>query len=115
MADLTSQIVDSGRYGNSEDPVLTALADTDNEFVNDGKTFLWVANSDASPHTLTVDSVPSEVGREGDVAIVVPAGEERVSSFFRPDLFNKAGGRVTFSVDSITGMSVAIVRMNPGQ
>lgn len=97
-----------------------ALTDT---FANDGKlTFLLFINGNASARTLTIAAndadkpgfgtiaTPDTVvtlpgsGTNGGVALVGP---------FPADRFNDTNGRVVYTLDVATGMTVAAVKLTP--
>lgn len=84
-------------------------------FVNDGDTQVMVRNTDASTHTVTIDSVADSAGRTGDIVTTVPITTGLVvSSRLSPALFNQLGTNncnVDFSAS--TGMTIAVVQAAP--
>lgn len=96
-------------------------ASTSDTFVNDGRTFLLFVNANASSRTLTIAAnatsrpgfgnitTPSTVvtlpgsGTNGGLAVVGPFPTERFN--------NPTTGRVTYTLDNATGMSVSAVKL----
>ncbi len=97
-----------------------ASASTSDTFVNDGRTFLLFTNGNASARTLTIAAnstdkpgfgtitIPSTTvtlpgsGTNGGLAIVGP---------FPTDRFNDSNGRVVYTLDTATGMTVAAIKL----
>lgn len=87
-------------------------ASTADTFLNNGRTFIHIKNGDASSHTITVDSlVNCNQGVDHNVAVAVPAGEERMIGVFEPSRFNNAQGIVSYTLDDATSVTVAIVSL----
>jgi hypothetical protein len=79
---------------------------------NDGKMFVRVKNSDASPHTVTLDITQSVDGAAvTDPTVSVPAGEERDIGPFPPNIYNQADGRVHLNLDGFTSMTAALLKL----
>lgn len=83
----------------------TALISADEDgdtFVNDGKTFLRVGNGGAVPVTVTIKTqIPSGIACQGygilgdsDIAVVIPAGENRDIGVFEQARYNNSDGQV---------------------
>lgn len=102
----------------------TAAASTADNFPNDGRTFLLFTNANASARTLTLAAnaatrpgfgtiaTPSTVvtlpgsGTNGGLAVVGPFPAER---------FNDGTGKVNYTVDAVTGLTVAAVKLTQYQ
>ena len=88
-----------------------AAANVDgNFFANSGKEFLHVKNAHTSPQTVTIDS-PAACNQGGthDVAVAIPAGEERMIGPFPKDRFNDGGGYVQITYSGVTALTIAAV------
>lgn len=99
-------------------PTLASAAAAGDTFENSGKEFLYVENTDASGHNVTVtaqvdsfnDGVYGEVDLS-DVVVTVPAGEFRVFGPFAPAAFNNSDGEAEISYDSETGLQLAVLQL----
>lgn len=70
------------------------------------RTVLHVVNGDASPHTATVVVPGTRFGQAlADVAVAVPAGEERFIGPLTSDL--ATNGVVSITYDAVTSVTVA--------
>jgi len=79
-----------------------------NSFANDGKTFFVVKNADVAEKTVTIDSkVKCNQGFDHDLAVAVPAGEERWIGPFEPARFT---GTVEATYSDITSVTVAALK-----
>lgn len=87
------------------------------DFVNDSskRIFLHVKNGDASSHTVTVSAIESSLDIPGyglmsknDIAVAVPAGEERFIGPFPRFAF---GNTPAIAYDDVTGVTVAVVKV----
>lgn len=110
MATLTPQSV--ARTGLT--PTFAAADVAGDEFVNDGNTLLHVKNGDAASKTVTVASQVSSppVGTAAtDLAITIPAGEERMIGPLPKSAFDDANGKVQVTYDAVTSVTVAAVSM----
>lgn len=113
MADLT---VVNPATASGTAPVSAAAAGglADRFAASRGRNYMIrTANTDASPHTLTVDD-PTSVGAPGattpqnpDVAIVVTNAQQRVY-MVSADRFADANGWVNLAWSSATGMSIEV-------
>jgi hypothetical protein len=99
-------------------PTFVAATGGGDNFVpgpSDERTFLWIKNGSGGSITVTIGIGGSTFGQVNpDVAVVVPAGQERVSGPLHidltgPDLF----GFITFSYTGVTSLTVALVRLEP--
>lgn len=104
MAELTVQKVLLGGL----DPVYSAADVLGDTFANDGKLFLHVKNGDASPKTVTIDSVAQcSHGFDHDIAVTIPASDEKLIGPFPAYRFNDANGKVKVTYSAITSVTVA--------
>lgn len=99
----------------------SASASTSDTFANDGRTFLIFTNGNASARTLTIAAnattrpgfgsiaTPSTVvtlpgsGTNGGLCVVGPFPQERFN--------DQTTGRVTYTIDAVTGLTVAAVKL----
>jgi hypothetical protein len=89
-----------------------AAAAGGDEFANTGREYLHVKNASAGDVTVTFDSVaPCNQGYDHNVAVVVPAGGERIIGKFEPGRFNNSNNRVAVSYSGVTSVTVAAVKM----
>lgn len=82
----------------------------------DDKLLLHVKNGDTAEHTLTIDDInsvapPGAVTFDADVAIVVPAGEERMVELTQLHRFENDSGEVHLNWSTITGMTIGVFRL----
>lgn len=74
--------------------------------------FLHVVNGDTVSHTATIAS--QFAARPGvapaDIAVAIPAGEERFIGPFDRNLFRNSDGNVAVSYDAVTGITVAAIK-----
>lgn len=72
--------------------------------------FLYVANGDAAPHTVTVATPGSVSGLAiADAQLAVPAGGSGLLPLTR--LFAGTNGRAAISYDAVTNVSVAVFEL----
>lgn len=72
---------------------------------------LRVRNTDASSHTVTVVAQAAAgcpAGLTHNIAVAVPAGQERTIRGFDPARFNDVNNRVQLTYDAVTGVTVAV-------
>jgi hypothetical protein len=93
-------------------------ASTSDNFANDGKTLLVFVNANASSRTLTIAANDTTKSGYGDIdvpntTVTVPGsgtnGGRLIVGFFPQARFNDVGGRVNYTLDNATDMSVAAV------
>jgi len=99
----------------------SAAASTADSFVNDGHTFLAFTNSNASARTLTIAA--NDTSRPGFGAIVTPdtvitlpgsgtnGGLAMVGPFPTERFNDITTGKVSYTLDVATGMTVAAVKL----
>lgn len=99
-------------------PVFTAASSGGDTIANDSeeRTFLWVKNASGGSVTVTAAAQKTSAGvrgfgalPRGDIAVIVPAGAERLVGPF-PEAFNNAAGSVAIAYSSAAGVTVAAVR-----
>lgn len=110
MATLTvNKIVRAGLgvFGVGKDKVMAAAAAAD-EFANDGKTFIMVANDDAVPHAIVIATQKSILGLNvGEQIVSIAANMVDAEDFvligpFPPSVFNDASGKVQVTYTEAT-------------
>ena len=92
-------------------------ASTADNFVNDGRTFLQFTNANASARTLTIAA--NATSRPGFGAIATPStvvtipgsGMCQVGPFPTERFNDITTGKVSYTLDVATGMTVAVVKM----
>lgn len=93
------------------EPTLVAANVDGNFFDNDGMIFLNVNNADASPHTITVDSVVDcDQGVDHNVVVVVAASENHLIGPFPTGRFNTTG-QAHITYDAVTSVTIEAVRL----
>jgi hypothetical protein len=115
MATLNVQAIShglvAGTYGGLS-PSLGAAAAGGDVFFNDGRTFLRVKNADSGAHVVTINSIFNcNQGHDHNVAVSVPAAEERWIGPFSPQQFNDANDLVAVTYDGITAVTVGAFRL----
>jgi len=77
-------------------------------FPNNGKTFFYIKNGDASSHTVTI--TPQNTLGAGytisPIAVVVTAGVEKIIGPFDPQYFNNGNGQAVVTYDAVTSVTV---------
>lgn len=115
MATLTVQ--DSSESGTT--PTFNGAAGGGDQFANNGKVLLWLKNTDGSTATVTVTAQQASVSKPGfgsltksNAAVTVPATTgERVLGPFPIDAFNNSSGNCLITYDSVTALTVAVIRL----
>ena len=118
MAVLTpiATLNDNGRGVADLQTALAAAADTNNSFLNDGNSVLFVHNGGAVALTLTLKSAVDPYGRGGsgdtnnDEVLTVPAGATAVFPFLNPVAWN-SGGAVSFTLSVTASIKIGVYRM----
>jgi len=99
-----------------------ASASTADKFTNDGNTFLLFVNGNASSRTLTITIQNATVNQAGYNPITVASptvtipgsgtnGGIAVVGPFGANEFNDANGQVNYTLDTATGMTVAVIKV----
>jgi hypothetical protein len=110
MATLTTQEVTLGGLN----PVQTAASAGGDKFTPSNDTYVRIRNTDASPKTVTFvtprEAVPGVA--EADVAIVVPAGEDRLVGPFPAGTFgDPTDGLVHVTYSAVTSVTLGVFRL----
>ena len=93
-------------------PTFNACDVAGDEFVNDGDIWIHIDNSDASPHTATIDTPQTVDGLAlSNPAVVVAAGTQAVAGPFSTTRFNDAAGKVQITYDAVTSLTIAVIRL----
>ena len=116
MADVTltgEAMVEGGLAATYNSSLNTA----DTHFVNnDGRTFLHFKKTGAGAANVTIVTPRTLGGRAvADLVVVIPATTgDKFLGPFPPAIFNAPGTHnLTWTVDEVTGLSVAVVRLAP--
>lgn len=88
-----------------------ADAANNHELANNGKVLLLVENGDASPHSITIVSVPDFAGRIQDIVQAVAAGDLAIFGPFKPAWWNQAAGLLHVDIDVDTSVTLAALRI----
>jgi len=87
-------------------------------FPNDGETFFYINNADASPMNVTFASMRASAAvpgfgslLSGNAVVAVGATTEMLIGPFPVTRFNNGAGQVQVTYDSITTLTVAAVRL----
>lgn len=96
-------------------PSYASAAAGGDEFANpDGQAFYHIKNGGVSSVTVTFAAQATVDGLTvSDVAITVPAGEERIVGPFSRTYMNDANGRVQVTYSGVTSVTVAAFRLEP--
>lgn len=83
------------------------------QFLNDGRVFVYAKNTNASSRTVTIVTSGSLLGglSIGDVAFALAQDEEKVVGPFPPRYFNDSGGYVQITYSAVTGVTVAAIKL----
>lgn len=99
-------------------PVYGAAANDDyiTPSESDDKLLVHIKNTDTASHTLTIDDVnstspPGATSFDADVAVEVPAGEERMVELGQLHRFINESGEVHFNWSAITSVTVGVFRL----
>ncbi len=98
-------------------------ASTADVFANDGKTILIFLNGNASSRTLTIAGNAFSKPGFGDISaadagevVTIPGsgtnGGRIIVGPFPTDRFNNSSGQVSYTIDNVTGLTVAAVKLN---
>ncbi|WP_020474242.1 hypothetical protein [Zavarzinella formosa] len=99
----------------------SAAASTADSFANDGKTFLLFTNANASARTLTIAANDAEKPGFGtivtpDTVVSLPGsgtngGLMAVGPFPTERFNDPSTGRVSYTIDVVTGLTVAAIKL----
>lgn len=103
---------------DGETATLSAAADDSNYVANNGKTWIQVANTNASPCTVTVyskvatwQSLPEGVAASNLTVIVPATTGNKIIGPFNPRAWNTTTGYLLFKCSSITNVTVGAFRL----
>lgn len=89
-----------------------AAAGAGDQFLNDGRTILYVKNVNAASRTVTIVTSPTIAGLAiADVAVVVAENEEKLIGPFDPRYFNDGNGFVQVTYSSEVGVTVRPIQV----
>lgn len=112
MATLTVNSITADAGLNITDNVESAAAGGD-VFANDGNTYLYLYNGDASETTLTV-TTQATAGRNAvaiaDPTIAIAASKAFIVGPFEPGIYNNSSGQVAISYSSETSLDVYVFK-----
>lgn len=94
-------------------PTLVAADVGGDEFVNSGRDFIHIKNTNASPIDVTINSQAlCDQGVDHDVDVTIPAttGEKFIGPFPK-DRFNDTAGKVQITYSAVTDVTIGIVRL----
>ena len=99
------------RSGTGLEPTFNACAAGGDEFVNDAF-FIHIKNGAGSPQTVTI-ATPVTVDNLAvdDLAIAIPAGEERMIGPFPTVNYNDANDKVQLTYSAVVSLTVAILNI----
>lgn len=96
-----------------DDPTATAADAGGDSFANDGRTILVVNNGDASPITVTIDSLElSNFETDENLVVTVPATGKTYIGPFNKGRFNDANGRVGVTYSAVTSVTVEVLSLS---
>lgn len=101
------EMVDRGEGVADLQASLTTATEVELEYNNDGNVVTFIQNDDAGARVATLNSVPDPFGREGDVAISIPAGQTGLFAFANPAMF---GGQASITLDAFASTEVGCYR-----
>ncbi len=114
MARIThTPVAAPGQYPSTGVAFTFLAADTVNfeEVVMTGRELLIAQNVGASPHTVSIDSVPDQFGRPGDiVADSIAAGAFEVYGPFATHGWQQSDGMLYFEADHVE-VEFAVIRV----
>lgn len=93
-------------------PAFAAAAAGGDSFANDGRTVLHAKNGGAGAITVTVNSQQAcDQGFDHDLAVAIPAGQERMIGPFPQSRFNDSSGLVQVTYSDVTSLTVAALKV----
>lgn len=94
-------------------PALVAAEAGGDEFVNSGRDFIHIKNTNAAAMDVTINSQAlCDQGVDHDVIVTVPltVGEKFIGPFPK-DRFNDTAGKVQITYSAVTDVTIGIVRL----
>lgn len=94
-------------------PTYNAAAAGGDKFAYTANAFIHVKNGDTAAHTVSVVSQYAPVPgiAPADIAVSIPAGEERMIGPFNRQFFENADGDVELTYDAVTSVTLAVLRL----
>jgi hypothetical protein len=89
-----------------------ATAVTGDTLPNTGVEFVEIKNGSGAPINVTIDYVATADGNAVvDPVVAVGAGVTKAMGPFAPNLYNDASGRVKFTCDSVTSVTIKALKL----
>lgn len=106
-------VIDIDRTGKDVTTLATSPTETHgNKFLNDGRTYLEVANGSGSAVVATVNTPGTVDGLAlADLAVSIPAGKRYKIGPFTAT-FNQSDGNVWVTFDAVTTVTIAAFRIS---
>lgn len=106
MATLTVQDID--RDGVAITAVAAAVGG--DQFINNGKTYIYIDNGSGAPITATLATAGTTQGLAiADQTVVVAAGEVVIAGVYSTSLFNDANRMIQVTYTAVTSVTVAVL------
>ena len=94
-------------------PTFTSASGGGDDFLNDGKQFVVLKNTDASSRTVTFVTTFTVDGRAvEDLAIAVPAATTIYVGPFKTTYYNDTNGKLGMTYSATTNLSLAILELS---
>ena len=109
MANVTITVQQIVTSGNGLEPTRNSSLDIADTYKvrNSGLTFVYLKNTDASPHTFTIETPATQSGLAlADLTVAVPAAEERFVGPFPRSTYSDGNNDINITVDDATGMEL---------
>jgi len=114
MPQTLTPVIDKSDRGEGDNDFLSLFVtatDTELEYFNGGDLELYVQNDSGGVLTVTLNSVPDQFGRLGDVVLTIQDTKMGRYSFHSPVGFNASTGLASVTLSTIAGtVGVALVR-----
>jgi hypothetical protein len=94
-------------------PTYAAAAVAGDQFLNDGRTFIQLKNTNGSTRTVTIATSGTISGRAiADDAVVIPVttGDKMIGPFPQ-GIYNDANGYVQLTYSAVTDLTIAVVKL----
>lgn len=112
MATLTVNSI-SSTAGFDAKSAFAAVAAGGDQFLNDGKTFFIIKNTNAATRTVTVATAGTYIGRAvaDDTYTVAVTTGETISPTFPKGLFNDGSGYVQLTYSTDTDVTIGVFKL----
>jgi hypothetical protein len=97
-------------------PTYAAAASGGDQFLNDGRTFIQLKNTNAGNRTVTIVTQATAAGRAiADDAVVIPltVGDKMIGPF-PTGIYNDANGYVQLTYDAVTDVTIGVFKLPTG-